>query len=121
MATRKSVKFSAKPAQDASGVGGGRAPLSGDFIPAALGLGETSPVFDPITHCGFVGRTVYRAVYAVSFGCVFGSMILARLLPGREIIAKGIGDGAHAAKEAAVALESDIQRVPAAYREAAAG
>ena len=48
-----------------------------------------------------VSRTVYTTVYAVSFGVVFSSLLVAKLLvPKNSIIEKGLHDGTVAARKA---------------------
>ncbi len=97
MARRKSISFSAKPLPVGEGHGRAGSSLNGAFIPAAA---APSPIATAPRLC-LLGRAVYGAVYALSFGCVFGTMLIGRLVPGREIIARGIIDGAQAARQVA--------------------
>ncbi|MDD2768366.1 MAG: hypothetical protein PHT19_06505 [Methylococcus sp.] len=46
---------------------------------------------------GLIARAVYGSVYCLSFGVVFGALVLGKLVPGRRLIAKGLQDGTAAA------------------------
>lgn len=104
MAQRKSVKLSTRPVHASDTIGGGASAVSGDFIPAdtpvttAGTASGSEPVYGPLA------QAVYGTVYALSFGCVFGAMLVSRILPGQEILARGIGDGARAARRVATSI-----------------
>jgi|UPI0003F754AE hypothetical protein len=49
---------------------------------------------------GLVHKGVYSGVYFLSFSVVFGSLMVASLLPEHNVIEKGVRDGAEAAKKA---------------------
>lgn len=70
-----------------------------DRVQAESGA-EQSPSSKP-EKIGLIGLPFYCAVYAVSFGVVFGSIILGKLIPGRAVIARGLQDGSDSAKQAA--------------------
>jgi hypothetical protein len=48
----------------------------------------------------FVSRVVYSSCYYVSFGVVFPTMLVANIVPGGDVLASGLLDGASAAKSA---------------------
>lgn len=118
MARKKSVSFSAKPLHVDDGIGVHTSAVGGEFVPAAASALPDAPPVGPAPNLGLLGWTVYGAVYALSFSCVFGSMLVGRLLPGRDIVARGIGDGAQAAKRVVGALEGRREQVDAAFQEA---
>lgn len=66
-----------------------------------------------------IAKTVYGACYYVSFGVTFAALSVAKLIPSGSAAAKGLHDGAEAAKEAAsrpleaVAATGEAQSVPA--------
>ena len=102
MAKRKSVTLSRRPIHNTSAEEGmAHATLSGDFIPAdvpSLDKGQAPPAQfqgGPLAHAA------YGLAYGLSFGCVFSAIVLSRMLPGHAIVARGLGDGAVAAKRAA--------------------
>lgn len=49
---------------------------------------------------GFVSRLTYTTCYAVSYGVVFPSLMLARAVPKDNAIVNGLVDGARAARDA---------------------
>lgn len=49
---------------------------------------------------GFVSRLTYTTCYAVSYGVVFPSLLIARAVPKENAIVHGIVDGARAARDA---------------------
>ncbi len=49
---------------------------------------------------GFVSRLTYTTCYAVSYGVVFPSLLIARAVPKENAIIHGIVDGARAARDA---------------------
>lgn len=49
---------------------------------------------------GFVSRLTYTTCYAVSYGVVFPSLLLARAVPKDNAIVHGLVDGARAARDA---------------------
>jgi hypothetical protein len=56
---------------------------------------------DEKEKASIVSQTVYKTVYAVSFGVVFSALLVSRLLiPKNSIIAKGLHDGSVAAQKA---------------------
>jgi len=58
---------------------------------------ETGEVIED-SQCKPVSRLVYRAVYTISYGVVFGALISAKLLvPKGSVIENGLHDGAQAA------------------------
>lgn len=118
MARKKSVSISAKPAHSSDPPGAGATSLVGDFMPADVSVADDGALVVSEAGLGVLGRSVYRAVYVLSFGCVFSTMLLGRLVPGRDIIAKGIGDGAQAAKQAVGGIHGRGEKVHAARREA---
>lgn len=101
MAKRKSVTLSRRPIHNTSAEEGmAHATLSGDFIPAgvpSLDTGQAPAQF----QSGPLAHAAYGLAYGLSFGCVFSAIVLSRMLPGHAIVARGLGDGAVAAKRAA--------------------
>jgi hypothetical protein len=62
---------------------------------------ESVEITDEEAKPNIVSQTVYKTVYAVSFGVVFSSLLVSRLLiPKNSIIAKGLHDGSVAAQKA---------------------
>lgn len=66
---------------------------------------ESPEAIDPAKDEGekpnVVAQAVYKTVYAVSFGVVFGSLLVSRLLiPKDSLVAKGLHDGSVAAQKA---------------------
>lgn len=49
---------------------------------------------------GFVSRLTYTTCYAVSYGVVFPSLLVARAVPRDNAIVHGLVDGARAARDA---------------------
>ncbi len=49
---------------------------------------------------GFVSRLTYTTCYAVSYGVVFPSLLVARAVPKDNPIIHGLADGARAARDA---------------------
>jgi hypothetical protein len=49
---------------------------------------------------GFVSRLTYTTCYAVSYGVVFPSLVLARAVPKDNALVSGLVDGARAAHDA---------------------
>ena len=49
---------------------------------------------------GFLSRLTYTTCYAVSYGVVFPSLMVARAVPKDNAIVNGLVDGARAAREA---------------------
>jgi hypothetical protein len=47
----------------------------------------------------FVSRSVYTTCYAISYGVVFPSVLLARSIPVNNAAARGLIDGAHGARQ----------------------
>ena len=48
---------------------------------------------------GFLSRLTYTTCYAVSYGIVFPTVLVARLVPKDNVLVQGLIDGAHAARE----------------------
>jgi hypothetical protein len=102
MAKRKSVNLSTRPIHEPSGTHGiPDAAVTGDFIPAdapASGREQGTPAR---FSGGPLAQAAYGVAYVISFGCVFSGLMISRVLPGQAILARGLGDGAEAAKRAA--------------------
>lgn len=49
---------------------------------------------------GFLSRLTYTTCYAVSYGVVFPSLMIARAVPKENAIVNGLVDGARAARDA---------------------
>lgn len=61
----------------------------------------------------FVSRVVYSSCYYVSFGVVFPTMLVANIVPGGDVLASGLLDGASAARSAiAVRKEKKLECGP---------
>lgn len=70
---------------------------------------------------GLVARGVYRATYAVSFGVVFGSLLIAKAIPKNSVVDKAIHDGAVAAQKSLVEKEHFIAETVEETREFLSG
>ncbi|MEW6037475.1 MAG: hypothetical protein AB1648_04385 [Pseudomonadota bacterium] len=55
---------------------------------------------------GLIAKAVYGSVYCLSFGVVLGALVLGKLIPGRQLIAKGLQDGTAAARQSLNWLET---------------
>jgi hypothetical protein len=47
---------------------------------------------------GFIGRAVYGTLYCLSYGVVFGAMVVGSIIPGSGLIGRALRDGAAAAQ-----------------------
>jgi hypothetical protein len=56
---------------------------------------------------GFVSRLTYTTCYAVSYGVVFPTLLVARAVPKDNAIVNGLVDGARAARDAIEARQSE--------------
>jgi len=56
---------------------------------------------------GFVSRLTYTTCYAVSYGVVFPSLLVARAVPRENAIVHGLVDGARAARDAIASRTSE--------------
>ena len=54
----------------------------------------------PEQICKLFSKAVYGGFYYLSYGIVFGALVVARLIPKNSAMALGICDGAIAAREA---------------------
>ncbi|AAU91505.1 MULTISPECIES: hypothetical protein [Methylococcus] len=61
---------------------------------------------DDLGKSGLVAKAVYGSVYCLSFSVVLGALVLGKLIPGRRVIAKGLQDGAAAARQSLTWLET---------------
>lgn len=48
---------------------------------------------------GLLHKGIYNGVYCVSYGVVFGSLVIGGLIPTHSAVAEGLRDGAKAARE----------------------
>ncbi len=48
---------------------------------------------------GPVGRAVYNTVYCVSYGVVFGALMIGKLIPGSGLVGRALRDGADSARQ----------------------
>lgn len=55
---------------------------------------------------GLIAKAVYGSVYCLSFGVVLSALVLGKLIPGRQLIAKGLQDGTAAARQSLTWLET---------------
>lgn len=53
---------------------------------------------------GLLGRMAYQASYGLSYGVVYPAVMLARLVPGENVLVHGLVDGAVAARDEAPKL-----------------
>lgn len=100
MAQRKSVKLSTRPVHAAEATRGLSA-LGGNFISSDEAETREAGARSTGSDYGLLAQAVYGTVYALSFGCVFSAILVSRFLPGQEIVARGIGNGARAAHRVA--------------------
>jgi len=56
---------------------------------------------------GFLSRLTYTTCYAVSYGVVFPSLLVARAVPKDNAVVNGLVDGARAARDAIVSRTSE--------------
>jgi uncharacterized protein (DUF1800 family) len=66
---------------------------------AADAQARVSEMMPAIT--GFVSRLTYTTSYALSYGIVFPTLLLAQAVPKNNALVHGLADGAHAARDAA--------------------
>lgn len=60
---------------------------------------ETTAEPDEAPKAGLVSRTAYKVLYVVSYGAVFSSLLVAKLLiPKDSVVEKALHDGAVAAR-----------------------
>lgn len=105
MAKRKSVNLSTRPIHEPSGTHGfSDAALTGDFMPADASSSGSEQGTPARFSGGPLAQAAYGVAYVIAFGCVFSGLMISRVLPGQEIFAKGLGDGAEAAKRAATGV-----------------
>jgi putative methionine-R-sulfoxide reductase with GAF domain len=57
----------------------------------------------------FLSKTVYGGFYYLSYGVVFGSLIVGKLIPKNSAMAHGIHDGAIAARDAFKVKEAALR------------
>lgn len=110
MAKKKSVSISVKPAHVPAVTAGEAPAVTGDVIPLTAPASGHAAALDADSGMGLIARTVYGAVYALSFGCVFGALMVARIVPGRDLLAKGVSDGARAARQTAAWLPGSVEK-----------
>ncbi|MCU0735445.1 MAG: hypothetical protein MUF20_07965 [Methylotetracoccus sp.] len=110
MAKKKSVSISVKPAHVPAVTAGGTSAMTGDVIPLTAPASGDAAALGADCGMGLIARTVYGAVYALSFGCVFGALMVVRIVPGRDLLAKGICDGARAARQTAGWLPGSVEK-----------
>lgn len=69
---------------------------------------STAPMdgFDGSDKPGLIAKIVYGSVYCLSFSVVLGALVLGKLVPGRQVIAKGLQDGTAAARQSLTWLET---------------
>lgn len=56
---------------------------------------------------GFVSRLTYTTCYAVSYGVVFPTLLVARAVPKENAVVNGIKDGARAARDAITTRQAE--------------
>jgi hypothetical protein len=99
MARKKTVSISRKPsAEDAapedSGASANPSPLAMTLQPYAEILeDEASPL-----SLGPVGKVVYGTVFCLSYGVVFGAILLGQFIPGSRVLGHALQDGAASAR-----------------------
>ena len=69
---------------------------------AAKGRGALARITigDLVPTGRFLRRAIYQASYAVSFGVVLPAVLIARAIPRRNLVSRGLIDGAQAAMQA---------------------
>lgn len=82
-------------------------PIMNEQDEAIIEIEELAEEFtDEAEKVNIVSKTVYKTFYAVSFGVVFSSLLVAKLLvPKNSMAAKGLHDGTTAAKKAVAEKE----------------
>ena len=53
---------------------------------------------------GFFGKALYGTTYCMSYGVVFGALLIGKLLPGKDIILQAMTDATDSAKRAFTGL-----------------
>lgn len=104
MARKKTIPISRKP------TGGpmrrGSSEPFGSGSPAAIeaasgpgaGSSEASRQCAPKPASGPLGRVLYGAVFGLSYGVVFTAILVGRLIPGSDLIGRGLRDGGDSAQ-----------------------
>jgi hypothetical protein len=59
-----------------------------------------------------LSQWTYRACYAISYGLVFPSVLIAQSIPQNNAFVHGLIDGAHAAKDMAAEMKSKTEGEP---------
>ncbi len=93
---------------------GGEAVVSDALASAREGLSGMIP-----QRQGVLGRTVYSTSYAISYGVVFPTMLVARALPRDNALFHGLADGAEAARERVFGWEDSQEHEETAGSEEA--
>jgi hypothetical protein len=59
-----------------------------------------------------LSQMTYKACYAISYGLVFPSVLIAQAIPQNNAFVHGLIDGAHAAKDMAAEMKSKTEGEP---------
>ena len=63
-----------------------------------------------VVGCGLLVMTAYSVVYFLSFGAVFGALMLGAMVPGSAVLARAMNEGTNAAKRAFKHFEGHEER-----------
>ena len=112
MNRKKTISISSKPSLTQSGTGS----VKTDFtLHGAIKLQAGPASTEALDHAskepahGLFAKTLYGAVYSLSFGAVFGTLIFCKLIPGGRIIRRAMNDGSHSAQRALMNLEGKTE------------
>lgn len=83
-------------------------------------IGEINDVRPVSALCAFLYRPLYKSLFYVSFGAVYGALFVNRLLPEEGAVAKGLRDGGRAAHSAYVKRMQERNDAMSALRDAKA-
>ena len=73
---------------------------------------DLEPTHHDVGQAGLVSKVVYNSVYGVTFGVVFSSLLVAKLLiPKHGIVAKALHDGSAAARRAVRETHQQVEEV----------
>ncbi len=101
MARKKIVSISRKPSADDMPMAGVEPVATGSPPPLSLKLQaypeapETTPSAPALSP---LGRVVYGTVYCVSYGVVYGAILLGQFIPGSGLVGHALLDGAGSAR-----------------------
>ena len=104
MSRKKTISISRKPTltQDEADTAKVAYTMRSPMLPDGAMRTEGTDASDYVSlkpRYGILAKTIYGVVYSLSFGAVFGTLILWKLVPGSGMIGHAMIDGADAAKK----------------------